>query len=663
MAAHPDNEPVSVNQRAVEKLRGVFASELFWIAVLTLFSLLVRLWNIGGKGLWYDEAITALMARARPGEIVQFHWRSAFEHPPLWALLMHFWSAGVGQSEAALRLPSAIAGALLVPAVWSLVRYCWPQDRLLRFLAALFVSISPILILYSQETRMYATVTLLAVVSILLYLRLLQSSGILALVLFVATNALMLGFHYYAIILIGAEALYTLIVWRKYKSSRAWLLIGLGVSASLMALWAVFSPGFRMTFSVVINTSYPTATALLAFGDRFWRELAFGSVVWLPPQAVIAYSLLPLLLLGIFAVWRYPGDGGHGRLLLVVFLLPVIASLAFPTRILTRYILFIAPVFYVLLAAGIRLLWRRSWRLGAIGILVPVAVAVLGLGYYFGHYQKSAYRDVASYLRARISPESAVLIEGPRQHLLTKYYLPEAQALYPIPEVSLPAHWPITARPVVPEQTDGYLRDILHKHRDVWLVLAGQAEVDQSGFVPKYLAAIAYNLGCWEQLDVRWCHYLSPGSEPAGLTVSLDQTYNGEMRIDTARLLVSEEPNSHERHLLVELDWQALAKPSIDYRVTLRLVDAEGRVVDQLDSEPIGPLLPTPSWNLGDIKPGYMALAIPPDSQERDYRVELGVYDAQTGSLFEPRSPRQVPDRLVKVATVNMDANTVQLAP
>ena len=98
------------------------------------------------------------MARARPSEIVQFHWRSAFEHPPLWALLMHFWSTVVGESEAALRLPAAIAGTLLVPAVWSLVRYCWPQDRLLRLLAALFVSISPILILYSQEARMYARV-------------------------------------------------------------------------------------------------------------------------------------------------------------------------------------------------------------------------------------------------------------------------------------------------------------------------------------------------------------------------------------------------------------------------------------------------------------------------------------------------------------------------
>ena len=279
---------------------------------------------------------------------------------------------------------------------------------------------------------MYAIVTLLAVVSLLLYLRLLQSSGILALVLFVATNVLMMGFHYYTIILIGAEAFYTLIVWRKYKSSRGWLLIGLGVSASLMALWAVFSPGFRMTFSVVITTVHPIATSLLAFGDRFWRELAFGSVVWLPPQAVIAYSLLPLLLLGIFAVWRYPGDGGHGRLLLVVFLLPVIASLAFPTRIWTRYIYSSrrSSIFCWRLESGccggVRGGWGRSaswyqlrsqrWGLGITSTSIRRVRIV-------------TWRVIC----ARMSPESAILIEGPRQHLLTKYYLPEAQALYPIP--------------------------------------------------------------------------------------------------------------------------------------------------------------------------------------------------------------------------------------
>jgi len=113
--------------------RNMLASDTFWITLLTLLSFSARLWDIGGKGLWYDEASTALMARAGVAEIVQFHWRSAFEHSPLWVLLMYFWSMMWGQSEFALRLPAAFAGALLVPLMWQNLKLCWPADRVVRF--------------------------------------------------------------------------------------------------------------------------------------------------------------------------------------------------------------------------------------------------------------------------------------------------------------------------------------------------------------------------------------------------------------------------------------------------------------------------------------------------------------------------------------------------
>ena len=53
--------------------RNVLASDIFWITLLTLLAFTARLWDIGGKGLWYDEASAALMARAGVVEIVQFH--------------------------------------------------------------------------------------------------------------------------------------------------------------------------------------------------------------------------------------------------------------------------------------------------------------------------------------------------------------------------------------------------------------------------------------------------------------------------------------------------------------------------------------------------------------------------------------------------------------
>ena len=505
--------------------RRVLASDPFWISLLTLLAFSTRLWDIGGKGLWYDEASTALMARAGVAKIVQFHWRSAFEHPPLWVLLRDFWSMIWGQSEFVLRLPAAFAGALLVPLMWQNLKLCWPADRVVRFVAALFIAISPALILYSQEARMYAIVTLLAATSIYLFLRLQESDRWGLLAAFVVANVVMLGVHYYSVLLIAAEAPCVLLTWRSRRRGRAMLIAGLALSILPLLLWASLSPGFQTTLRSVMAQPPRDDGLWQIWADRLWRDITFGSVVWQPSRSVVGYILAPLLLLGAYAALRPADQSGPrpnrlvgrtgGILFTLVLLTAILASATFQEAIHTRYILFAVSAFYVLLALGIGLLWRRARWLGIVGILAPLVVANMGLAHYYGLYQKSGYRDMARAIVAQAAPGDAILLESPRQHLLAKYYLPADRPLYPLRDVSLPATWPLTAPPIIPEKVDEHLRTILRDHGDAWLLLAGQDEVDRGEFVTKYLAAIAYTLDCREQLDVRWCHHTSPARHPA----------------------------------------------------------------------------------------------------------------------------------------------------
>ncbi len=643
-------------------------SQILDIGSVTLLAFLIRVWNLGEKGLWYDETITALMARATPAEIVRFHWQNAFEHPPVWALLMHAWSAVFGQTEAALRWPAVLAGTLLVPLVWQILKLSRPADRSARLLAALLVALSPLLLLYSQEARMYAIVTLLAAVSIYLYLRLVRSVSAVVLGLWVLSNWLMLGFHYYSVLLILAEGLSFLIAVARGRQPWAGLAIGFVLSVLPLALWGAFSPGFQTTLRIVLSQSDGSGPTWPAFADRFWRELTFGSVVWLPQLAVVGYALLPVLIVGLWAVLKPDATTAataHGRargagwglgLFAIIFPLPILASLAFPNRIFTRYILFVAPMFYILLALGIRWLWRRTRALGAIAFLAVMAVAFMGLSYYFNAYQKSAYRDVVRYLMPRTAPGDAILIEGPRQHLLAKYYLPADRRIYPIPDVPLPAYWPLTAPPVVPEQVDDLLKAILQEHGDAWLILAGQGEVDPYEFVPRFLTAISYTVDCWEQLDVRTCHYVDPGHVFADLSFPLQATFGEELQLAGVQLAHSADGPHAQRDLLVALDWTAKAKPSADYTVTLRLLDQYGKIWAQTDGLPIGPLLPPTTWNVGDRKPGFMTLSIAPATPPGDYELVLGVYDPATGALSRSSDSSVRQDGFVRLASVQVDA-------
>ena len=183
------------------------------VTVLTLCAALTRFWALDGKGLSYDEAITALTSRAAPAEIVRIHWQTTFAHPPVWILSMHFWTGVFGQSPVALRLPSALAGVLAIPLLWRVLKIAWPGasrgERTLRLVSCALVALSPVLVLYGQEARMYALDTLCSLAAVFCLLRLLTETRPrtyrACVAGFILANWAMIGLQYYSVLLVFAE--------------------------------------------------------------------------------------------------------------------------------------------------------------------------------------------------------------------------------------------------------------------------------------------------------------------------------------------------------------------------------------------------------------------------------------------------------------------------
>ncbi len=269
-----------------------------WPTLLTLPAFALRVWRLDAQGLAYDEAATALMARAAPGEIVRFHWAAGFEHPPLWQLLMHGWSLAVGQSEAALRLLPALAGTLCVPLIWAWLARLFPKEPGVALLAALLLATGPALLLYGQEARMYTLVLVLALASLWAAWELAQRprrGAALALMLCVWAMTMT---HYYSALLAVALGIFCvgLLAWRQRAGGDAsvrrgeWALVGgaFALAALPLALWVAIAPGFRQTFGVVSSLAgvVDETPALAALG-KLWRDLTFGAVRWQPPLAQV----------------------------------------------------------------------------------------------------------------------------------------------------------------------------------------------------------------------------------------------------------------------------------------------------------------------------------------------------------------------------------------
>lgn len=487
---------------------------------------------------------------------------------------------------------------------------------------------------------------------------------------YLLVNWAMVGLHYYSVLLVGAEALFLLawLLWQRLPL-RHWIGHGLALLLTIapLAAWMAFAPGFHATVTAVlagVDGPQPTAWQFL---DALWRDLSFAAIRWGSAEAVWGYLLLPLALLG-FVAGRQPvnqpgfGDKQRGLLLPLVCLLPVAISLLVSRTLATRYLLYIMPPLLLVIATGIGWLGRRHWGLGVVALAVALTPSALALPHYFGPYQKSAYREMATYLRAHRQPDEGILLEGPRQHLLAKYYLPTEKTFLTAPIVTLPAYWPVNAPPVVPEEMDDYLHQALQDHPGLWLSLTAEDEVDDGEFVAKFLTAIAFQRECYAWLDVRLCHFVSPHFIQPQVQVAPTALFNGELLLQEATVALRPVQQDEPAYLLTTLYWLAQSKPTIDYRVTLRLLDSSGAVMSQRDSFPIGPLLPPSTWNAGDEKPGYLALPLPLASAPGAYQLVVNLYDPATLAPVPAARPGESPTDAPRIMAKVMISDTIELA-
>ncbi len=156
-------------------LRRLFKTRPWTIlAAILLLALILRLVNLAGRTLWYDETFAVLFSEKGwdamvDGTLTPVEGGAADVHPLLYYTTLDGWMKLAGQSPAAVRLYSVLVGVATVGAVFLLARD-WFGDRTARA-AALITAVAPFHIQYSQETRMYALLALVLVLTTWVYWR------------------------------------------------------------------------------------------------------------------------------------------------------------------------------------------------------------------------------------------------------------------------------------------------------------------------------------------------------------------------------------------------------------------------------------------------------------------------------------------------------------
>ncbi|HXF63271.1 MAG TPA: glycosyltransferase family 39 protein, partial [Caldilineaceae bacterium] len=128
------------------------------LALLTLLAFALRVYRLDVQSLWYDEGVTAEIARRGIAELTR--WTAGDIQPPLYYYVIAGWGRLAGWSEWSLRFPSVFFGTLVVPLL-AAVTIALTRRRVAGLLAGALAALHPLLLYYSQEARMYAMLTAL----------------------------------------------------------------------------------------------------------------------------------------------------------------------------------------------------------------------------------------------------------------------------------------------------------------------------------------------------------------------------------------------------------------------------------------------------------------------------------------------------------------------
>ncbi|MCB9122572.1 MAG: glycosyltransferase family 39 protein [Caldilineaceae bacterium] len=424
---------------------GRVAVAALWLGAITLLGLGLRVWAIGAKGLWLDEAFSIWMSRHPLPELLDWLVRID-QHPPLYYALLHGWLA-FGDSEAWVRALSALAGTLTIPVFFAFVRTL--SADLPALIAAFVLTIAPFHVRFAQEARMYALLTLAAAVTFLCVAIILtpatpanrarQRAGWIGYVL--ATVATLLT-HNTALFLPIAVNLFMapFIFVRRRRADgagsrttapfarlqapplRGWLL----AQAAVIVLWLPWSAAFVQQ-SIGVYAQFwiqpPTVQTVFDTLTTFASAFLPGNVLW---PAVVWTFFGALLLLGLVALRRSPA---LLALLLVLWLTPFagewLVSLRRPI-FYDRTLIWASLPLYTIAAFGIAAL-RRPWLRAAV-LVALLGIQSFSLHSYYNYFEKENWRGAAAYLAERYEAGDLLLFNATWVQIPFDYYF---RAYYP----------------------------------------------------------------------------------------------------------------------------------------------------------------------------------------------------------------------------------------
>lgn len=627
------------------------------LAAVLLLALVLRLVGITSQSFWVDEGWTSWA--------ISLGWREMLDllahdnHPPLYFVLLKLWAGAFGSGDLALRSFSVMCSLAAVASTFALGSL-W--NRTVGLAGGVLAAVSPPLVRYAQEARMYSLVTLLVAAAGYFLARMLEekAGGNRRWWPWTLCMAGALYTHHLAWAAFGAQMLAALALSGRRESRRVAVLGG----AAVLVLYLPCLPLTVRQVTVGRSMTWRQQVGVQDLAKDVWLFLNLGGG-W--GKALLTWGAALLTAAGL-ALGARSGKKRWGLIVLIACL-PVLAvwSVQQMQPIYTdRYLLYVAPFHCLLMALG-------AWELAKLldpgmpcrgraglapwnsethstgmapGLALAVLVALVIVptsGALAEYYEglgplKSDFRAVAAHVEEAARPGDALALVQTAPPFL-HYYEGD------LPWEAFPG---IGVEDYVSseEEVARKLSRIARPGSVVWWIGHTWDISDPQNLVEAQLREHGVY---WDEL---WWHD-SPRQEPIRMAAyvmsdvdfgrtprtALGANFGGQVE------LTSYDLQRDRAGIYVGLWWRALSRPERHYNAFVHLIDGEGEIVAQGDHLPVNPFYPIGRWEPRDVWRDEHRLALPEGVEEGDLGLRVGLSWGEEGEHQLPIVGESVPGR------------------
>lgn len=614
------------------------------LILILLLAAGLRVYNLGAQSFWYDEGVAYGHSQRSLFEMIPRLQNNV--HVPAYFGSLALWEDATGSSEFALRYYSVLWSMISVAATYALGKRL--AHPIVGLAAAFLLAVNGFSIYYAQETRMYAMLAAVGALSFWAFVRFAQLAmqphtgqsetkklwqWAIAFAVFntigeythVSYALLMLSQGVMAILMLGNLA------WRAIQAKIPFMhlarVFGIYLLVNLASV-LLFSPWIGVAISQ--TGAQPNISDVMPLSDvlqmiQGWFAFGISYEVGIGGMATVAAALL------VFSLLIVPSNRKPAwwMLLLPIVWLLLSVSGYLGLNLYGRYLRFLLPAqiaFLLCIGRGVWVLWelvpRHPKPLTRYLPKFTAVIAVLALGwtgasilpalYHDAAYQRDNYRGLAAQIENQAGANDAVILSSAGLQEIFGYYYHGEAPVFPLP---------------IGDDIAGDTQAVIDSADVIYVVFYGEKEQDPEGIVERTLNENAFPIDNQWIGDVRLLRYASPAE--FGAPIPVDRLFGESIALQSYAL--SDNRLEANDVLQIQLQWTSSAPIEGRYKVFVQLLDSNGALVAQRDSEPANNQAPTNLWQAGEMVEDNHAILLP-NLPAGDYMLIVGLYDANDGT-------------------------------